>query len=1437
MMRKPGSSRFSFRRLGLGFALIAMGLMLHASVPHAQEDQGVLAGFISKLLSTPTSRVTVGAVEGPLSSDATIRNVSVADADGVFLKIDTIRLVWRRAALLAGRIEVQNLEIGKIEFTRKPKGDDTAPPSDGPLLPELPVKLQVDKFTLGELALGEPILGVAARFSASGNASLGAPSEGLQATLDIRRLDAPGQSAVRLRFAPASQQLDLALQHDEPAGGIVARLIGLPGLPPVKLDVAGAGVLDDWRGRVAFDAGAGTDARGEARLGRSGPQRRLGLDLTAHIESLLPPAVATIFAGTTSLGGGVIFADDGAIGIERLRLASDLAELAIAGRLDAAKVLDVTVTARALPSSDGATRRGEASLARLVFDATAKGPVTGPRVDGKLDLAGLSSAGLKLQALTATLAVEPLGTTGPQRFRIAMDGRATGIAPADRGLAEALGDTATLVVRATVDDKTIADVTEARIATPNLALGFTGRAGSTLVDGKVQGDITRLAALSTMADRRLAGRATLQVTLTGDPSLSEVTARIDGRGSELSLGDATADRLVGRQLTLAGTARTARTGITLDQVAAQGQHVQAVLNGRIGKAALDLTGDLALPDLARADQRLAGAARVNARVTGSRDDPDATLTLTAPDIRALNRPIRDLRLTLAATRLVSAPGGTLSAGGDVNGKPLIVDIKGGAAGQGWRLDQLAAQLGSVRAEGQGTLDAAGLAAGSLTVSARDLDDIAPLTLMRLGGALEATVIAGVNAGRQHLAVTADGRRLVIGTNSLNSLKADLRTEDMSGRTVLNGTAAIDQLVAGGETIERIGFNARPNGAASDISLTALARGFNLAAAGKLGLGQAPRLDLASFSAARSGARIALAAPATLVLENGQVVTERLVIGVQGGEIELKGKLGSQLDLVLNARRVPLAAIDIVAPGTGLRGTLDAHATLKGPAAAPRGPFDATIKGLSAPQTRSAGVPALDITARGAAEGERANLDVRISGGSALAFTITGTAPIAPQGAFDLRARGTLDAGLANASLAGTGQRVAGRVAIDGSLRGTRARPDIQGTATLTNGAFSDPIQGVALTAIEGRVSGRGDSIVIERLTARTKNAGTIAVSGRVAADPERGFPADLKISARDAQLVSSDIADLIASLDLSISGPLSTAPRLSGRINVTSLEIRVPDRLPSSAEPLRDARHVAPPRQTRDRLAQIARQRAAAQQRRGRGAAFNAALDLSIDAPSRVFVRGRGIDAELGGTLRLAGTSNDPRAIGAFELRRGRFSLLTQRLDFARGRLTFGGGDVIPDLDFVAETRAAEVTASIAITGRATEPQFTLTSSPSLPQDEVLSRLLFARASGGLSPFQAVQLAQAVAQLAGSGGGPDAFERTRRALGLNDLDVGMGTGGPTVGISRNINDRVRIGVRAGARPENSAVGADIDLTRRLRLQSEVGADGRASVGIGAEIEY
>ncbi|MGU9981134.1 translocation/assembly module TamB domain-containing protein [Phreatobacter sp. HK31-P] len=1417
-------------------AVLAMAAVLLApSRPRAQEDQGVLAGFISRTLSSPGSTVSIGTVEGPLSSDAMIRNVTIADRQGVYLRIDTIRLVWRRAALLSRRLEIQNLEIGKVELLRKPIADPSAPrpTADGPLLPELPLKVEIGKFAIAEFALGEPVLGAAARFSADGSASLGPASEGLNAAFEVRRLDAPGLSAIKLTFVPSSQQLDLSLQHDEPAGGIAARLANLPGLPPVKLDVAGSGRLDDWRGRIAFDAGPDVNARGDAVLSRDNQIRRLGLKLDARIESLLPPAVSAIFAGDTTLQGRIVFGDDGGYAIEGLRLGSQLAELTIGGYLTARNELNVSARARALPTAEGATTRGSTRIERLVFDATAMGALNAPRVEGKLDLKGFDGPSAKIGSLAAMISAEP-ESPGSKRYRIIMDGQADGLALADRGVSEALGSRAVLTLRAVVDEQAVTEISDLTVTSPNVKLAFTGRTGAKILEGQLQADILRLAAFSRLAGRPLAGQGYVAATLSGDPSQAVTRAVLNGRATELALGHPVADRLIGWQATLAGTITRRREALTLEGVTLSARHVTAGLDGTTGDGRIDMRAALALPDLAQVDRQLAGAARADAQVTGDALDPTVALTIAAPNARAMNRPVRDLRLTVNARTVTSAPNITMAASGDIDGKPLTADIAAREEGRSWVLDRLTARLGSVSAEGQGRVDGERLATGRLAVTAGNLDDLSPLALTRLSGSLRATITADAAGGRQSVTVQGDGQRLVLGTASLNILRADLRADDLYGRPRVDGQATVDRLVTGGETVERIELRAVGAAEATDITLAARARGFALAGAGRLVPGTPNRLDLASFTAARAGARIALARPASLAFEGGKVRTERLVVTLQGGEIEVSGLLGSELDVTLAARRVPLATLDILAPGTGLNGTLDARATLRGPAATPRGPFEATVRGFSAPASRSAGVPALDITARGEARGERATLDARINGGRTIALTVDGSLPLTPAGALDVKVRGTLDAALANAQLAGSGQRVAGRLAIDGALRGTRTSPDIQGTATLTGGSFSDPLNGIAFTAIEGRVTGRGADIAIERLTARAKNGGTLSVSGRVNADPLRGFPADLRIAARNAEVVSSDVMQMTTSLDLAVTGPLATTPRLSGRMDVTTIEVRVPDRLPSTAEPLRDARHVGAPAQTRVRLAQIARQRAAAASRRT--APFNATLDVVVDAPSRVFVRGRGIDAELGGQLRLTGTTRDMRANGAFEMRRGRLSLLTQRLDFTRGRMTFGGGDLVPDLDFVAETRATGITASVGITGRASEPEFALTSTPTLPQDEVLSRLLFQRAAGGLSPFQALQLAQAVATLSGSGG-PDAFEATRRALGVDNLDVTTGATGPAVGVSRAINDRVRIGVRTGAKPENSAVGVDIDLTRRIRIQTEIGADGRAAAGIGAEIEY
>jgi translocation and assembly module TamB len=1434
----------ALRPLALLLVMALAGLAWTGS-GRAQEDQGVIAGLVSRVLSTPTSRVSIGAVEGALSSDVTIRNISVADPQGVFLEVDRLRLTWRRAALLSRRIEIQRLEIGRVVFRRQPQGNEGAPAPDGPLLPELPLKVQVDAFTLAELVLGPTLLRQEAnasptRVSASGNASLGPPAEGLLAALDIRRLDAAGSAALRLGFVPQGERLDLALRLEEPAGGIVARLANLPGLPPVQLDVSGSGVLDDWRGALQLDAGPGIAARGDARLERQGAQRRLGLALTARVDALLPPAAADVFAGDTRVGGAILFRDDGGFGIERLTLTSALAELTVNGGLSADRQLDVSVRARGLPNAGDALRRGETSLSRLVFDGRAVGPATRPRVEGTLDVAGLVAPAYRLQALQAQLVLEP-GDTPAALYRLTGDATASGLVPADAGLAAALGNTARVTLRGSVGEDGVATLGEASVTTPTLRAGYEGRIGAALVDGRLALTMERLAPLSTLAGRPLEGNLVLAAALSGDPSARRIVAGLDGRATRLRLGLPAADRLTGGALTLAGEVQTAPGSISFRDLALSGQHVTARLAGQLATDTLRLDGNVSLPTLARLDERLAGAARLDLALSGGTAEPQGSLTLTAPEARSLGRPIRDLVLSISGTRLLTLPEVTLAGRGSIGGESLTLDGRVQADSDGgWRSERVLARLGSVLAEVSGRLSAAGRLDGRVQVQAGNLDDLSPLVAQRLAGSLNADVQASDANGQQRLAGTLQARGVRGEGFSLETADGTFSAENVFGRLALAGDVRATGLRAGGQTVERLTLNARPEGADNALTVTADAAGFQLAGAGRLGAAEAAgqyRLALASFSARRNGRSIVLAQPATLLIADGGASTERLTLRVNGGEVSIRGRLGSTLDATVEARALPLSAAEVFVPGLGLAGTLDGRATLTGPAAAPRGPYQLTLRGLSLPALRNAGVPPLTVASEGELRGERASTRTTITGQRGIALTLTGEVPLSPAGALDLAARGTLDLALANPLLAGGGQRVAGRVTVDATIRGSAGQPDIAGTATLSGGSIADPLRGVALTGIEGRISGRGNALVVERLAARTLNGGTVSLTGRVTADPAAGFPADLRLTATGAELVNSGLARLVASLNLAITGPLASAPRLAGRVEVESLDVRVPDRLPSASEPLRNARHIAPPPSTRARLAQLARQDRAASRGRGRAPApFNAALDVLVDAPSRVFVRGRGIDAELGGQVRISGSTQAPAVNGAFDLRRGRLAVLTQRLDFTRGRLTFAG-DLLPELDFVAETRAGDVTARVLVTGPANQPAIAFTSEPFLPPDEVLSRLLFARAAGGLSPFQALQLAQAAAQLSGAGDGPDAFEATRRALGVDDLDVGLGEGGPTVGLSRAISNNIRLGVRAGARPEDTGVGATIDVTRRLKIQTEVGVDGRASVGVGTEIEY
>ncbi|TIO11543.1 MAG: hypothetical protein E5X86_36350, partial [Mesorhizobium sp.] len=134
--------------------------------------------------------------------------------------------------------------------------------------------------------------------------------------------------------------------------------------------------------------------------------------------------------------------------------------------------------------------------------------------------------------------------------------------------------------------------------------------------------------------------------------------------------------------------------------------------------------------------------------------------------------------------------------------------------------------------------------------------------------------------------------------------------------------------------------------------------------------------------------------------------------------------------------------------------------------------------------------------------------------------------------------------------------------------------------------------------------------------------------------------------------------------DLTIKGPLASGPVISGTINLAKTVITVPNKLPASLEAL-DVRHKNAPAAVR---AQDKALRPATASGSG-GGGLN--LDVTVNAPSQIFIQGRGVDAELGGSLRLTGPASSPQAVGTFDLQRGRLTILAKRLTFTEGTVGF----------------------------------------------------------------------------------------------------------------------------------------------------------------------
>jgi translocation and assembly module TamB len=877
---------------------------------------------------------------------------------------------------------------------------------------------------------------------------------------------------------------------------------------------------------------------------------------------------------------------------------------------------------------------------------------------------------------------------------------------------------------------------------------------------------------------------------------------------------------VGPRPTLQLSGALTDSAITLDSMKLSGRAVSLTASGSVlrpaaagrnqGDWVLTLPWNLNVTDLSALSHTLAGTLKAGGMLQG----PSSRLTGTARLTSELSIGGTPKGLVSAEANLrglPSAPAGTIAAHGTMDEAPLDVDIDLARSAAGVsRAVIRRADWKSTHVDGDITVGS-GIAQtrGQLHVKMEQLQDLRNLLGSDIAGSLAGTVEIKPDAGRTRGHLQFEAR--------------DLKVGRFAGNVEATGDGFTNALAL------KIGVQI-PNLGGTPA---------HMSAAGTLDLDS--RTLLVSSGALTYRAQdVLLKSPARINFADGVTVDE-LKLGAQRAQFLLEGKLSPALDLRASLRQVDPPLINAFAPGLLAEGTIEASARLQGTVASPTGQVSLTAVGMRMANEAALGLPAVDLKATADLMGDTADIDARLSAGAASQLNVAGRVALATEGAQDLKIKGDFDVGLLNPLLEGGGQHTSGELKVDASVAGSLAEPQIVGTISLEKGSFSNYGRGVSVSDINAEIIGAEGQLQIKSFTASAA-PGLLSMKGTVGV-LQPGLPVDLEVTAKNAQPIASKMVTANFNADVHIKGTARERLDITGRVDLNRTVIGIVGALPPNVAVLDVRRRgKAPPAPQPKQLV--------------------IGLDVTLEAPREILVQGRGLDAELGGELRITGTTDAPLVSGGFDLERGNFSLASSRLNFTAGRVSFDGAGlrnkIDPTLDFTANTSTADSIVSLHITGYADSPQFEFTSTPALPQDEIMARLLFGVNAAQLSALQLAQIGAALASMSGVGGdGLNPLVKLQKSLGLDRLSVGAATGttangtansGASIEAGRYISRRIYVAARQNT-GGTSQLETDVVLTKHLKLQTRLGNgiasaqgttpenDPGSSVGLSYQFEY
>jgi translocation and assembly module TamB len=1246
----------------------------------------------------------------------------------------------------------------------------------GPLLPSF--DLHLGELRIDQLVLEPAVTGTARSGSVRGSADIRAGR--VMAKLAVAMDKGGDRLFAAIDSEPDRDRFDVDVRLKSPANGLVPALLGTK--RPMSLVIAGDGSWSEWRGSAAFDM----SDKPTARLGLTARNGRYALSGEIAAAQFLTGKAMRLTAPRVRVRGDATLEDrilDG-----KLTLGSPSLRAVAQGKVDLAKGayrgvtigVDLLRPAALFPNMRGRNVRMLWTLDGAYASARYAYRLTSPQVSfdntGFVDVRAEGSGHL---------------SPWPMRVPLRLTARAiTGV-----------GDVAGAILANVRVEGLL-------LVTPKMVRGDSLQ----LTSAKLKGKLSLLMDLTTGRFEVLLSGGLTRYLIPG-LGIVDVTSELkiipgpNGKGSRV-VGTAKAwVRRLDNSFFLGLTGGLPRLETNLERGS---DGVLHFTNLQVYSRALRLSGngqrnrDGTFHIVASGRQAKYGPLKVV--LDGPIERPRVQLFLERPNDSI---GLRDVTLLLDPTAAgfdYRAKGQSKLGEFTSNGRILLP--KGGRA----VVSIAALNVGGTTASGDLRSDPGGFT-GQLALS---------------GGGVSGTLGFHPQGGAQAIEAHLIGNNASFpGVFAVRSGRLDGSIILAEGRTTVNGVVNARGLDVGGMSFSRLVANANlVNGEGQVRAAVAGRRGaaFDFTATADIAADAIRVIGRGSLD----GKPLVLQQAATLTRagDGWQLAPTRFTFA--GGSGTLAGRTGSapEVHAVLNA--MPLQVLDIVAPNLGLSGTASGRLDYAW-AGNRTGRANLTIRGLSRSGLALSSRP-IDVGLNAAIDGNRAAMRaVAISDGKTIGRVQARFAPLG---------RGPVVAELMNAPLFAqlrysgpaetlwrlTGTELfdlSGDVAIGADVGGRLADPHIRGSLRTQNARLESAVTGTVINNLVADARFEGPRIVFTRLGGQTPKGGSITGSGTVTFAGGKSL-LDLDFTANNAQLLDRD--DIAAR----VSGPLSIRSNgqggtISGKLKLDQGLFTLGRASSAAAVPKLDVTHRGLDAEDVIELSDLHPWR------------------LDIDLDGRLDARGLGIDSRWSTDLKIGGTADAPRFTGRANLIRGDFEFAGRNFRLEHGVLRFRG-ESPPDplLDIRAEAQVQGLDAVVRVGGTGLHPEISFTSSPALPQDELLSRLLFGTSITNLSAPEALQLASAVAALQSGTASLDPINAVRKAVGLDRfriLPADVATGQKTaIAAGKYITRKLFVEVITDGQGY-SATRAEYQVTRWLSLLSSISTIGRTSANVRVSKDY